>query len=136
MVPAGNKAKRLSSVNHTAKQFMTYIIILIIIIIIIIIIITAEKIFKPSYIMHFYGKNSITIEAIKLIVAIKLIINSVICHLKHRAQPKLKVYFLENALKTITDEVKEGNFNYPNQIYYHLLTNLIIRSNINIESKY
>ena len=104
MVPAGNKTKRLLSVNHTAKQFMTFIII-------IIIIITPDKIFKPSYIMHFYGKNSVTIEAIKLIVAIKLIINSVICHLKHRAQPKLKVYFLENALKTITDEVKEGKFN-------------------------
>ena len=86
--------------------------------------------------MHFYGKNSITIGAIKLIAAIKLIINSVICHLKHRAQPKLKVYFLENALKTITDEVKESKFNYANQIYYHLLTNLIIRSNVNIESKY
>ena len=86
--------------------------------------------------MYFYGKNSITIGAIKLIVTIKLIINSVICHLKQRAQPKLKVYFLKNALKTITDEVKEGKLNYANQIYYHLLTNLIIRSNINIESKY
>ena len=30
MVPAGNKAKRLSSVNHTQKQFIIIIIIIII----------------------------------------------------------------------------------------------------------
>ena len=31
---------------------------------------------------------------------------SVICHLKHSAQPKLKVYFLKNALENINEKVK------------------------------
>ena len=44
-------------------------------------------------------KKSITIGAIN---------NSVICHLEHIAQPKLKVYFLKNVLITITDEIKRG----------------------------
>ena len=39
-------------------------------------------------------------------VGIKLNINSVICHLKHSAQPKLKVYFLKNALENINEKVK------------------------------
>ena len=42
-------------------------------------------------------------------VGIKLNISSVICHLKHSAQPKLKVYFLKNALENINEEVKRGN---------------------------
>ena len=29
-----------------------------------------------------------------------------ICHLKHSAQPKLKVYFLKNALENINEKVK------------------------------
>ena len=41
-----------------------------------------------------------------LMVGIKLNISSVICHLKHSAQPKLKVYFLKNALENINEEVK------------------------------
>ena len=41
-----------------------------------------------------------------LIVGIKLNISSVICHLKHSAQPKLKVYFLKNALENINEKVK------------------------------
>ena len=45
-----------------------------------------------------------------LIVGIKLNISSVICHIKHIAQPKLKIYFLKNALENI-NEVKRGNFN-------------------------
>ena len=39
-----------------------------------------------------------------LIVGIKLNISSAICHLKHIAQPKLKVYFLKNALENINEE--------------------------------
>ena len=46
-----------------------------------------------------------------LIVGIKLNISSVICHLKHIAQPKLKIYFLKNALGNINEEAKRGNFN-------------------------
>ena len=46
-----------------------------------------------------------------LIVRVNINISSVICHLKHIAQPKLKVYFLKNALKTINEEVKRGKFN-------------------------
>ena len=46
-----------------------------------------------------------------LIVGTKLNISSVICHLKHSARPKLKVYFLKNALENINEEVKKGNFN-------------------------
>ena len=41
-----------------------------------------------------------------LIVGIKLIISSVICHLKHSAQPKLKVYFLKNAMENLNKKVK------------------------------
>ena len=37
------------------------------------------------------------------------------CHLKHSAQPKLKVQFLKNALENINEEVKDGNFNYANK---------------------
>ena len=46
-----------------------------------------------------------------LIVGIQLNISSVICHLKHIAQPKLKVYFLKNAFENINEEAKRGNFN-------------------------
>ena len=46
-----------------------------------------------------------------LIIGIKLNISSVICPLKHIAQPKLKVYFLQNAFENINEEVKRGNFN-------------------------
>ena len=53
---------------------------------------------------------------------IKLNISSVICHFKHIAQPKLKVYFLKNALGNVNEEVKRGNFNYANQTYYNFLT--------------
>ena len=59
-----------------------------------------------------------------LIVGIKLNISSVICHLKHIAQPKLKVYFLKNALKVINEAI---------QIYCNFFTNLLIRSNINTD---
>ena len=41
-----------------------------------------------------------------LIVGIKLNTSSVICLLKHSAQPKLKVYFLKNALGNINKEAK------------------------------
>ena len=41
-----------------------------------------------------------------LIVGIKLNISSVICNLKHSAQPKLKVYFLKKSLENINEEVK------------------------------
>ena len=51
---------------------------------------TAEKIFKTSYRTDSYKKNSITIGAINRIT---LNISSVICHLKHIAQPKSKAYF-------------------------------------------
>ena len=44
-----------------------------------------------------------------VIAGIKPNINSVIYHRKHITQPKLKVYFLKNALKTINEEVKEVN---------------------------
>ena len=40
----------------------------------------------------------------------KISISSVICHLKHIAQPKLKVYFLKNVLENINEEAKSGNF--------------------------
>ena len=36
----------------------------------------------------------------------KLNISFVIFHWKHIAQPKIKVYFVKNALKTINEEVK------------------------------
>ena len=51
-----------------------------------------------------------------LIVGIKLSISSVICHLKHIAQPKLKVYFLKNSLENINEKVKRGNFNLTKSI--------------------
>ena len=41
-----------------------------------------------------------------LIVGIKLNISSVVRHLKHSVQPKLKVYFSKNALKNINEDVK------------------------------
>ena len=41
-------------------------------------------------------------------VGIKLNITSVICHLKHSAQPKLKVCFSQNALENINEEVKRA----------------------------
>ena len=56
-----------------------------------------------------------------LIVGIKLNITSVICHLKHIAQPKLKAYFLKNTLENINEEVKRDNFNYAYQIYHNFL---------------
>ena len=68
---------------------------------------TADKIFKPSYRTDSYGKKFNSLQE-PLIVRIKLNISSVICHLKHKAQPKLKVCFLKNALITINDEVKMG----------------------------
>ena len=46
-----------------------------------------------------------------LIFTIKLNISSVIRHLKYVDQPKLKVYFLKNALENINEEAKRGNFN-------------------------
>ena len=52
---------------------------------------TADKIFKPSYRIDSYGKNSITLGAINNWN--KTQHQSVICHLKHSAQTKLKVYF-------------------------------------------
>ena len=65
---------------------------------------TADKIFKPSYRTDFYEK----IQSLQdpLIVGIKLNISSVICNLKHSAQPKLKVYFLKKSLENINEEVK------------------------------
>ena len=33
-----------------------------------------------------------------------------ICHLKHSAQPKLKIYFLENALENINEKKVKGVF--------------------------
>ena len=39
-----------------------------------------------------------------LIVGIKLNISSAICHLKHIAQLKLKVYFLKYALENTNEE--------------------------------
>ena len=51
-------------------------------------------------------------------------------HLKHIAQPKLKVYFLKNLSTTINEEVKKGKFNCANQIYYHQFHNQI---NINAD---
>ena len=47
----------------------------------------------------------------QLIIGTKLNISSVICHLKHIAQLKLKADFVKNSLKTINDEVKRGNIN-------------------------
>ena len=44
----------------------------------------------------------------QLIIGTKLNISSVICHLKHIAQLKLKADFVKNSLKTINDEVKRG----------------------------
>ena len=44
-------------------------------------------------------------------VGIKLNISSVISHLKHSAQPKLKDYYLRNALENINEKVERGNFN-------------------------
>ena len=41
-----------------------------------------------------------------LIVGIKPNISTVICYLKHSAQPKLKVHFSKNALENINEEVK------------------------------
>ena len=70
---------------------------------------TAGEVFKPSYRTDSYGKIQSLQEA--LIVGRKLNISSVICHLKHIAHPKLKVYFLKNTLKTINDEVRRGKFN-------------------------
>ena len=74
---------------------------------------SADKIFKPSYRTDSYGKNSIILEAIKtVIVGIKLNNSSVIGHLKHSAQPKLRVYFSKKALENINEEVNKGdNFN-------------------------
>ena len=42
-------------------------------------------------------------------VGIKLNINSVICHQKHVALLKLKVYFLKCALKAVKEEFKGVN---------------------------
>ena len=39
---------------------------------------------------------------------IKLNTSSEICHLKHSAEPKLKVYFVKNALENINKEVKRA----------------------------
>ena len=47
---------------------------------------------------------------------------SVMCHLKHSAQPKLKVHFLKNALENINEKVKDGNFNYGNKSIIFFLT--------------
>ena len=58
---------------------------------------TADKIFKPSYRSDSYGKNSITLGAINSWN--KTHLSSVISHLKHSPQRKLKVYFLKNVLK-------------------------------------
>ena len=69
-------------------------------------------------------------------VGIKLNISSVICHLKNIAQPELRIYFLKNALRTTDEEAKRGKRNEANEIYYNFFTNLIIRSNINTDSKY
>ena len=44
------------------------------------------------------------------------------CHLKHSAQPKLKVHFLKNALENINEKVKDGNFNYGNKSIIFFLT--------------
>ena len=52
---------------------------------------TTDKIFKTSYRIDSYGKNSITLGAINNWN--KTQHQSVICHLKHSAQTKLKVYF-------------------------------------------
>ena len=70
---------------------------------------TADKIFKPFYRPDPYEKNSITIGAINS--RKKPNVGSVICHLEYIAQPKLIVYFLKTALKTINEKVKWGNFN-------------------------
>ena len=59
-----------------------------------------------------------------------------ICHLKHSAQPKLKVYFLKNALENINERVK-GVF-LIKQIYYNffntLQSDLILTLTRNIET--
>ena len=65
---------------------------------------TADKIFKPSYRSDSYGKNSITLGAINSWN--KTHLSSVISHLKHSPQRKLKVYFLKNVLKILMKKLK------------------------------
>ena len=45
-----------------------------------------------------------------LIVGIKVNISSLICHLKHLSQQKLKICFLKNAFENALEEVKKGNY--------------------------
>ena len=65
---------------------------------------TADKIFKSSYRSDSYGKNSITLGAINSWN--KTHLSSVISHLKHSPQRKLKVYFLKNVLKILMKKLK------------------------------
>ena len=73
-----------------------------------------KKIDSPTKIKlnreRLYPSKSVKYLGIK-IVGIKLKISSVIYHLKHIAQPKLKVYFLKNGLKTVNGEVERRKFN-------------------------
>ena len=65
---------------------------------------TADKKFKPSYRSDSYGKNLITLGPINSWNETQL--SSVISHLKHSSQPKLKVYFLKNVLKMLMKKLK------------------------------
>ena len=71
---------------------------------------TTDKIFKPSYRTDSYGKNSVTIGVINSWNNTQYQFNNL--PLKtYMAQPKLKAYFLKNALENINQEVNRGNFN-------------------------
>ena len=82
---------------------------------------STDKRFKPSCRTDSLGKVSITIGAINSWN--KTQHQLAICHWKHIAKPKLKVYFPKKCIKVI-DEVERdkhkfnwNKFNYTNQIY-------------------
>ena len=68
---------------------------------------TADKIYKHPIELILMERIQSLQEL--LIVGIKLNISSVICHLKHSVQPKLKVYFLKMHWKILMQKVK-GSF--------------------------
>ena len=71
---------------------------------------TSDKIFQPSYRTDSFRKNLITMGAINSYN--KTQYQSVICHWKHIAQAKLKVYTLKNTLKTINEDVERSKVEY------------------------
>ena len=71
---------------------------------------TSDKIFQPSYRTDSFRKNLITMGAINSYN--KTQYQSVICHWKHIAQAKLKVYTLKNTLKTINEDIERSKVEY------------------------